>query len=152
MAFLALEPNPDSGPRLRGLSRELRSEFCGPHAVRKREQLTRVTPAAFRLGLMASSHQSWPAETLVLCKGPAICTTCRPARLFFTQSLATNDSFGVERDVEQLNNNNLDLTKWSNPLGIQLPHTLSIRKTYCVSGHRTVIPITRTIRHDTQGS
>ncbi len=33
--------------------------------------------------------------------------------------LATNYSFGIERDEEQLKKNNLDFTKWSNPLEIQ---------------------------------
>ena len=33
--------------------------------------------------------------------------------------IASNYSFGIERDVEKLKANNLDFRKWSNPLEIQ---------------------------------
>ena len=33
--------------------------------------------------------------------------------------LASNYSFGIERDEEKLKANNLDFTKWTNPLEIQ---------------------------------
>ncbi|KAI0745619.1 phospholipid:diacylglycerol acyltransferase [Earliella scabrosa] len=52
----------------------------------------------------------------------------------FQKMLAGNYSFGIERDVEQLKKNNLDFTKWTNPLEIQLPRAPSM-KIYCVYGH-----------------
>ncbi|PIL36292.1 hypothetical protein GSI_01955 [Ganoderma sinense ZZ0214-1] len=52
----------------------------------------------------------------------------------FQKMLATNYSFGIERDVEKLKANNLDFTKWTNPLEIQLPNAPSM-KIYCVYGH-----------------
>ncbi|KAI8992928.1 LACT-domain-containing protein [Trametes punicea] len=52
----------------------------------------------------------------------------------FQKMMATNYSFGIERDVEKLKANNLDFTKWTNPLEIQLPHAPSM-KIYCVYGH-----------------
>ena len=47
--------------------------------------------------------------------------------------LAANYSFGIERDVEQLKKNNLDFTKWTNPLEIQYAicssqHTFELSK------------------------
>ncbi|KAI1794246.1 phospholipid:diacylglycerol acyltransferase [Ganoderma leucocontextum] len=52
----------------------------------------------------------------------------------FQKMLATNYSFGIERDIKKLKANNLDFTKWSNPLEIQLPNAPSM-KIYCVYGH-----------------
>nr|VWP02474.1 Zn(2)-C6 fungal-type domain-containing protein [Ganoderma boninense] len=52
----------------------------------------------------------------------------------FQKMLETNYSFGIERDVEKLRANNVDFTKWTNPLEIQLPHAPSM-KIYCVYGH-----------------
>ncbi|KAI0358723.1 LACT-domain-containing protein [Trametes cingulata] len=52
----------------------------------------------------------------------------------FQKMMASNYSFGIERDVEKLKANNLDFTKWTNPLEIQLPHAPSM-KIYCVYGH-----------------
>ncbi|EIW62959.1 LACT-domain-containing protein [Trametes versicolor FP-101664 SS1] len=52
----------------------------------------------------------------------------------FQKMLASNYSFGLERDVEKLKANNLDFTKWTNPLEIQLPYAPSM-KMYCVYGH-----------------
>lgn len=51
--------------------------------------------------------------------------------------IATNFSFGIERDEEVLKANNADHTKWSNPLEVQLPHAPSM-KIYCVYGHGKV--------------
>ena len=48
--------------------------------------------------------------------------------------IASNYSFGIERDVEKLKANNLDFRKWSNPLEVQLPRAPSM-KIYCVYGH-----------------
>ncbi|GAA5903261.1 hypothetical protein JCM8208_002257 [Rhodotorula glutinis] len=47
--------------------------------------------------------------------------------------LASNFSFGIERDEEQLVKNNGDHSKWSNPLEVQLPKAPSI-KIYCLYG------------------
>ncbi|KAL7281367.1 hypothetical protein ACG7TL_004677 [Trametes sanguinea] len=52
----------------------------------------------------------------------------------FQKMMETNYSFGIERDVEKLKANNLDFTKWTNPLEIQLPNAPSM-KIYCVYGH-----------------
>ncbi|PCH36716.1 phospholipid:diacylglycerol acyltransferase [Wolfiporia cocos MD-104 SS10] len=52
----------------------------------------------------------------------------------FQQMVESNYSFGIERDVEALERNNLDPRKWSNPLEIQLPHAPTT-KFYCVYGH-----------------
>ncbi|KAH9895210.1 phospholipid:diacylglycerol acyltransferase [Cubamyces lactineus] len=52
----------------------------------------------------------------------------------FQKMLASNYSFGIERDEEKLKANNLDFTKWTNPLEIQLPNAPSM-KIYCVYGH-----------------
>ncbi|KAI0364420.1 LACT-domain-containing protein [Pilatotrama ljubarskyi] len=52
----------------------------------------------------------------------------------FQKMMASNYSFGIERDVEKLKANNADFTKWTNPLEIQLPHAPSM-KIYCVYGH-----------------
>ncbi|KAI9061697.1 LACT-domain-containing protein [Trametes sanguinea] len=52
----------------------------------------------------------------------------------FQKMLETNYSFGIERDVEKLKANNLDFTKWTNPLEVQLPNASSM-KIYCVYGH-----------------
>ncbi|KAI0674898.1 LACT-domain-containing protein [Trametes maxima] len=52
----------------------------------------------------------------------------------FQKMMASNYSFGIERDEEKLKANNVDFTKWSNPLEIQLPYAPSM-KMYCVYGH-----------------
>ncbi|KAH9859006.1 LACT-domain-containing protein [Lenzites betulinus] len=52
----------------------------------------------------------------------------------FQKMMEGNYSFGIERDVEKLKANNVDPTKWSNPLEVQLPHAPSM-KMYCVYGH-----------------
>ncbi|KAL4244981.1 (4-O-methyl)-D-glucuronate--lignin esterase [Abortiporus biennis] len=52
----------------------------------------------------------------------------------FQRMIATNYSYGIERDEAQLKKNNLDQTKWTNPLEIQLPNAPST-KIYCVYGH-----------------
>jgi len=51
----------------------------------------------------------------------------------FQKMIATNYSFGIERDEKQLKKNNNDPTKWTNPLEIQLPRAPSL-KIYCVYG------------------
>jgi len=51
----------------------------------------------------------------------------------FQKMIATNYSFGIERDEHQLEKNNHDPTKWTNPLEIQLPRAPSM-KFYCVYG------------------
>ncbi|KAJ7782776.1 phospholipid:diacylglycerol acyltransferase [Mycena metata] len=52
----------------------------------------------------------------------------------FQKMIATNFSFGIERDEEMLEANGADHTKWSNPLEVQLPRAPSM-KIYCVYGH-----------------
>ncbi|PSS22692.1 hypothetical protein PHLCEN_2v2989 [Hermanssonia centrifuga] len=52
----------------------------------------------------------------------------------FQKMIATNYSYGIERDEEQLKKNNLDHRKWTNPLEIQLPNAPTT-KIYCVYGH-----------------
>lgn len=47
--------------------------------------------------------------------------------------LASNFSLGFERSAKQLKKNNLDHTKWSNPLEVQLPLAPSM-KIYCLYG------------------
>lgn len=51
----------------------------------------------------------------------------------FQKMVATNYSFGIERDEEKLKDNGNDPKKWSNPLEVQLPHAPSM-KIYCVYG------------------
>ncbi|KAK7048151.1 Phospholipid:diacylglycerol acyltransferase [Favolaschia claudopus] len=52
----------------------------------------------------------------------------------FQKMIATNFSFGMERDEGKLKANNEDHTKWANPLEVQLPQAPSM-KVYCVYGH-----------------
>jgi len=52
----------------------------------------------------------------------------------FQKMIASNYSFGIERDEEVLKRNNLDHTKWTNPLEIQLPNAPTT-KFFCVYGH-----------------
>ncbi|KAH9485153.1 Phospholipid:diacylglycerol acyltransferase [Psilocybe cubensis] len=52
----------------------------------------------------------------------------------FQKMLESNYSYGIEKDEAQLARNNLDHTKWSNPLEISLPYAPSM-KIYCVYGH-----------------
>ncbi|KAJ7496993.1 Lecithin:cholesterol acyltransferase-domain-containing protein [Mycena latifolia] len=52
----------------------------------------------------------------------------------FQKMIATNFSFGIERDEAVLAANDGDHTKWSNPLEVQLPRAPSM-KMYCVYGH-----------------
>ncbi|PWN51913.1 LACT-domain-containing protein, partial [Violaceomyces palustris] len=52
----------------------------------------------------------------------------------FQKMIATNYSNGIEKDAEQLQRNNQDPTKWSNPLEAPLPHAPSM-KIYCIYGH-----------------
>ncbi|KAG6866217.1 hypothetical protein C0991_007242 [Blastosporella zonata] len=52
----------------------------------------------------------------------------------FQKMLATNYSFGIERDEAVLERNDLDHTKWTNPLEVRLPNAPSM-KMYCVYGH-----------------
>ncbi|KXN91081.1 Phospholipid:diacylglycerol acyltransferase [Leucoagaricus sp. SymC.cos] len=51
----------------------------------------------------------------------------------FRKMIATNYSFGIERDEQKLKENGNDPTKWSNPLEVQLPYAPSM-KIYCVYG------------------
>lgn len=48
--------------------------------------------------------------------------------------VATNYSYGIERDEDALVRNDQDHTKWSNPLEIRLPNAPSM-KIFCVYGH-----------------
>ncbi|KAF6760159.1 phospholipid:diacylglycerol acyltransferase [Ephemerocybe angulata] len=52
----------------------------------------------------------------------------------FQEMMRTNYSYGIERDEKVLKLNNLDPTKWTNPLEVQLPNAPSMR-IYCVYGH-----------------
>jgi phospholipid:diacylglycerol acyltransferase len=52
----------------------------------------------------------------------------------FQKMVATNYSFGIERDEGRLIENDDDPTKWSNPLEVRLPNAPSM-KMYCVYGH-----------------
>ncbi|KAG7090994.1 hypothetical protein E1B28_010061 [Marasmius oreades] len=52
----------------------------------------------------------------------------------FQKMMATNYSFGIERDEGALDRNDLDHTKWTNPLEVRLPNAPSM-KIYCVYGH-----------------
>ncbi|KAF8496433.1 phospholipid:diacylglycerol acyltransferase [Russula emetica] len=54
--------------------------------------------------------------------------------LTFRKMIATNYSYGIERDEEALKRNDLDHTKWTNPLEIRLPNAPSLQY-YCVYGH-----------------
>ncbi|KZP19600.1 phospholipid:diacylglycerol acyltransferase [Athelia psychrophila] len=53
---------------------------------------------------------------------------------YFQKMMATNYSFGIERDEEALKRNDADHTKWTNPLEHRLPNAPSM-KIYCVYGH-----------------
>jgi phospholipid:diacylglycerol acyltransferase len=48
--------------------------------------------------------------------------------------LATNFSYGIEKDEKKLKENDHDHTKWTNPLEIRLPNAPSM-KLFCVYGH-----------------
>ncbi|KAG6879647.1 hypothetical protein C0992_000089 [Termitomyces sp. T32_za158] len=52
----------------------------------------------------------------------------------YQKMLATNYSFGLERDETILERNNFDHTKWTNPLEVRLPNAPSMTL-YCVYGH-----------------
>ncbi|KAF5384535.1 hypothetical protein D9757_006461 [Collybiopsis confluens] len=52
----------------------------------------------------------------------------------FQKMLATNYSFGIERDDEVLKRNDREHTKWTNPLEVRLPNAPSM-KMFCVYGH-----------------
>ncbi|KAF8070434.1 Lecithin:cholesterol acyltransferase-domain-containing protein [Lyophyllum atratum] len=52
----------------------------------------------------------------------------------FQNMLATNYSFGIERNEASLKKNDFDHTKWTNPLEVRLPKAPSM-KIYCVYGH-----------------
>ncbi|GAA5934883.1 hypothetical protein JCM1841_002853 [Sporobolomyces salmonicolor] len=52
----------------------------------------------------------------------------------YQQMLASNFSFGIERDEEQLIKNNDDHRKWSNPLEVQLPKAPNMT-IYCLYGY-----------------
>ncbi|PVF93551.1 putative LRO1-a lecithin cholesterol acyltransferase-like protein [Serendipita vermifera] len=52
----------------------------------------------------------------------------------FQRMIASNYSFGFERNEEKLKANNHDPRKWTNPLEVQLPNAPSL-KIYCVYGH-----------------
>ncbi|KAG6857717.1 hypothetical protein H0H87_004133 [Tephrocybe sp. NHM501043] len=52
----------------------------------------------------------------------------------FQKMLASNYSFGLERDEAALARNDHDHTKWTNPLEVRLPNAPSM-KMYCVYGH-----------------
>jgi hypothetical protein len=48
--------------------------------------------------------------------------------------LASNFSYGIEKNEKNLKANDRDHTKWSNPLEIRLPNAPSM-KFFCVYGH-----------------
>jgi len=52
----------------------------------------------------------------------------------FQKMLATNFSYGIEKDEKKLKANDRDHTKWTNPLEIRLPNAPSM-KFFCVYGH-----------------
>ncbi|KAH9060542.1 Lecithin:cholesterol acyltransferase-domain-containing protein [Lactarius vividus] len=52
----------------------------------------------------------------------------------FRRMIATNYSYGIERDEEALKRNDIDHTKWTNPLESRLPNAPSLQ-IYCVYGH-----------------
>ncbi|KZV82876.1 LACT-domain-containing protein [Exidia glandulosa HHB12029] len=52
----------------------------------------------------------------------------------YQRMVASNYSYGIERDDERLKANDRDHTKWSNPLEIRLPNAPSM-KLVCVYGH-----------------
>ena len=51
----------------------------------------------------------------------------------FQKMLHSNYSFGIERDPAQIQANNADPTKWTNPLEVALPYAPNM-KIYCVYG------------------
>ena len=53
---------------------------------------------------------------------------------FEQKMLATNFSYGIEKDEKKLRANDRDHTKWSNPLESMLPNAPSM-KFFCVYGH-----------------
>jgi len=53
---------------------------------------------------------------------------------FQQKMLATNFSYGIEKDEMKLKANDRDHTKWSNPLESRLPNAPSM-KFFCVYGH-----------------
>ncbi|KAI0343373.1 phospholipid:diacylglycerol acyltransferase [Trametopsis cervina] len=71
------------------------------------------------LNMTASTASSWILE-----RTPS----------YFQRMLATNYSYGIERDEKNLKRNNDDHTKWTNPLEIQLPNAPTT-KLFCVYGH-----------------
>ena len=53
---------------------------------------------------------------------------------FEQKMLATNFSYGIEKDEKKLKANDRDHTKWTNPLESTLPNAPSM-KFFCVYGH-----------------
>ncbi|PKI82533.1 hypothetical protein MVES_003485 [Malassezia vespertilionis] len=51
----------------------------------------------------------------------------------YQNMIATNYSFGFEKDAKQIQRNNKDPRKWTNPLEVQLPNAPSM-KIYCIYG------------------
>ncbi|PFH53776.1 hypothetical protein AMATHDRAFT_136887 [Amanita thiersii Skay4041] len=52
----------------------------------------------------------------------------------FQRMLGTNYSWGIEKNEQVLEKNDMDPTKWTNPLEVRLPNAPSM-KMYCVYGH-----------------
>jgi phospholipid:diacylglycerol acyltransferase len=52
----------------------------------------------------------------------------------YQRMLASNWSFGIERDQLQIEKNDNDPSKWTNPLETRLPNAPSMR-IFCLYGH-----------------
>lgn len=85
---------------------------------------------AFRKSIAANDDESLANMTSV----SAATWVLEHTPTHFQKMIATNYSFGIERDEEELKRNNFDHTKWSNPLEVQLPDAPTTQ-IYCVYGH-----------------
>ncbi|KAJ6558433.1 phospholipid:diacylglycerol acyltransferase [Mycena vulgaris] len=83
---------------------------------------------------VASTDAGVEQETLNMTADAAGAWILQHTPSSFQKMMATNFSFGIERDEAVLEANNGDHTKWSNPLEVQLPRAPSM-KMYCVYGH-----------------
>ncbi|KAJ7076865.1 phospholipid:diacylglycerol acyltransferase [Mycena belliarum] len=82
----------------------------------------------------ASTNAGVEAETQNMTADTAGAWILQHTPSSFQKMIATNFSFGIERDEAVLKRNGADHRKWSNPLEVQLPRAPSM-KMYCIYGH-----------------
>ncbi|OCH92023.1 Lecithin:cholesterol acyltransferase [Obba rivulosa] len=87
---------------------------------------------AFRKSAISAGDEDADLRNMTASEAGAYVLAHTPT--YFQKMIATNYSFGLERDEEVLKRNNLDHRKWTNPLESQLPNAPTT-KIYCVYGH-----------------